>query len=147
MTGAVVVDANVAVKWLLREHDSYTARALASRWRRDSVRVTAPYVLLAEAANALHKRVRQDRLAVDEATRLLQQIRSTDVEFHHAFALYPRALELADQLNQGAVYDSLYLALAESLDCELWTADARFQRAARPQYAYVRLLTEFDPLA
>ena len=39
-------------------------------------------------------------------------------------------MELADQLQQGAVYDAHYLALAESLGCDLWTADARFSRAA-----------------
>ena len=147
MTGVVVVDANIAVKWLVREHDSDMAETLASRWRRDALRVTAPYVLLAETANALHKRVRQDVLTIDQAMGLLQQLRSTGVEFQHSLALYPRAVELAGQLDQGAVYDSLYLALAESLDCEFWTADGRFQRVASAQYPQVRLLAEFDPLA
>ena len=61
--------------------------------------------------------------------------------------LIPRTLELASQLGQGAVYDSHYLALAESLDCELWTADERFQRAARERFPRVRLLADLDPLA
>ena len=107
----------------------------------------APYVLLAETANTLHQRVKQDLLTVDAAAGLLEALRSTGVEFRHSIALYQRALAIADQLGQGAVYDSVYLALAEFLDCELWTADARFQRAARTQFANVRLLSEFDPLA
>ena len=44
--------------------------------------------------------------------------------------IHGRALELATQLNQTAAYDSHYLALAETLNCALWTADARFYRAA-----------------
>ena len=40
-----------------------------------------------------------------------------------------RAYEWALQLKRAASYDSSYLALAESLGCELWTADARLQRA------------------
>ena len=60
--------------------------------------------------------------------------------------LYQRSLELASQLGQGAIYDSLYLSLAESLDCELWTADARFHRAARERYRNLRLLADFAPL-
>ena len=147
MTDIVVVDANIAVKWLVREHDSGTAEALASEWRRNSVRVVAPYVLLAETANTLHQRVKKDLLIVDAAAGLLEALTSTGIEFRHSMALYQRALAIADQLGQGAVYDSVYLALAESLDCDLWTADARFQRAARGQYANVHLLSEFEPLA
>lgn len=147
MTGVVVIDANIAVKWLVREHDSRTAEALASEWRRESVRAVAPYVLLAETANTLHQRVKRDLLTVDAAAGLLEALRSTGVEFRHSMTLYRRALAIAEQLGQGAVYDSVYLALAESLDCELWTADVRFQRAARTQFANVRLLSEFDPLA
>ncbi len=147
MTGVVVIDANIAVKWLIREHDSDTAEALASEWRRDSVRAVAPYILLAETANTLHQRVKQDLLTVDAAAGLLEALTSTGIEFRHSMALYERALAIADRLGQGAVYDSVYLALAESLDCDLWTADARFQRAARGIYVNVRLLSEFEPLA
>ena len=147
MTSVVVIDANIAVKWLVREHDSAMAEALASEWKQHSVRAVAPYVLLAETANTLHQRVKQDQLTVDAAVGLLEALTSTGIEFRHSMALYQRALEIADQLGQGAVYDSVYLALAESLDCDLWTADAHFQSAARGQYANVHLLGEFEPLA
>ncbi len=87
VTGVVVIDANIAVKWLVREHDSDTAEMLASEWRRDTVRAVAPYVLLAETANTLHQRVRQDLLKVDAAVSLLQALRSTGIEFRHSAAL------------------------------------------------------------
>ena len=45
-------------------------------------------------------------------------------------------------MRQPAVYDSIYLALAEALDGELWTADERFYRAASPQFSNVRWLGE-----
>jgi predicted nucleic acid-binding protein len=32
-------------------------------------------------------------------------------------------------LNRAAAYDSFYLALAETLQCELWTADRRLRSA------------------
>ena len=147
MTDVVVIDANIAVKWLVREHDSGIAEALASEWMRDSVRAVAPYVLLAETANTLHQRVKRDLLTIHAAAGLLEALRSTGIEFRHSMALYQRALAIADQLGQGAVYDSVYLALAESLNCDLWTADARFQCAARGHYTNVKLLSEFEPLA
>jgi hypothetical protein len=52
--------------------------------------------------------------------------------------LHSRALELAGRLGQGATHDSHYLALAETLECDLWTADQRFRRAAGASVTRVR---------
>jgi predicted nucleic acid-binding protein len=53
-----------------------------------------------------------------------------------------RALMLADTLGLSAAYDMHYLALAEAIGCELWTADAKFHRQAQPHFANVHLLDE-----
>ena len=50
---------------------------------------------------------------------------------------------MARQLNQNAAYDAHYLALAQSVGCDLWTADERFYRAASPSIENVRWLGEF----
>lgn len=39
------------------------------------------------------------------------------------------AFDWTRRLNRIAAYDSFYLALAESLQCDLWTADRRLQGA------------------
>ena len=147
MANVVVVDTSLAFKWLLEEEDSGKAVALVRHWNQEGAQIAAPHLLLAEVSNALHRAVTDRDLSVLEAGYLLEQLVTRGLEFHHAISFYPRALALASELGQGAVYDSVYLALAESLDCELWTADARFHRAARARYEYVRLLGEFDPLA
>jgi predicted nucleic acid-binding protein len=51
-------------------------------------------------------------------------------------------MEIADQLGQPAVYNSQYVALAEHLICELWTADERFGRAAQTVFPFVHWLGE-----
>ncbi len=58
---------------------------------------------------------------MEVATDLMQDLMSLGVGLHETPNLHRRALELASQLKQGAVYDAHYLALAESLGCELWT--------------------------
>ena len=42
-----------------------------------------------------------------------------------------RALDWAERLGQARAYDATYLALAEELDAEFWTADRRLANAAR----------------
>ena len=83
-----------------------------------------------EVANALYRRVVRGELGVANAARLLENLLASGVELGDTPDLLSRTLELSLQLRQGAVYDSHYLALAESLNCDLWTAGERFFRAA-----------------
>ena len=139
-----VVDANLAVKWLLEEEYSSEAILLARLWEERGTRTIAPSLFLFETANVFHRRVAQGELDVDAATGLMREIIDSGVALYQTWDLHFRAIELASQLGQGAVYDAHYLALAESLDCEMWTADRRFYRSARRAFSNVRWIGEFD---
>ena len=130
MSEVVVVDASLALKWLVEEDSSPEAHAILRSWDAQGVRLAAPYLILAEVANALHRRVVRGELSVEAAAHLSESLLSSRLELHQPPNIQSRALALASQLSQGAVYDSHYLALAETLGCELWTADQRFYRAA-----------------
>ncbi len=54
--------------------------------------------------------------------------------------LHARALALAARLDLPAAYDAHYLALAEWLGGELWTADGRLARAVGASLPWVRLI-------
>jgi predicted nucleic acid-binding protein len=56
--------------------------------------------------------------------------------------LYGRAISLASQFQLGSTYDTLYLALAETRECEFWTAARRFVRSLRGQFPQVRWIGE-----
>ena len=103
----------------------------------------APPLMAIEVANALHRRVVRGEISVADAARLLENLLTSGIELRENTALLRRTLELANQIRQGAVYDSYYLALAESLGCELWTADEKFFRAAVPVAPNVHRLGEF----
>ena len=47
---------------------------------------------------------------------------------------------MADELGQSTIYDTLYLAVAQRNQYELWTADERFAAAASGRYTFVKLL-------
>ena len=130
MSGYVVVDASVAIKWLVREEHTDKALAILSAWHDDEVTPAAPYLLPFEVANALHRKSLRGQLTIVDTARMISHLLGSRLELHQTAELHVRALKLASDLQQGAVYDAHYLALAEEFGCELWTADQRFHRAA-----------------
>ena len=144
MSEFVVVDASVAFKWLVEEQNSDKATALTRLWDDEGTQLVAPSLMPFEVANALYRRVVRGDLEVEIAADLIQDLMSLGVALHETPSLHRRALELASQLNQGAVYDAHYLALAEELGCELWTADQRFRRAVGQRVDSVRWIGEFS---
>lgn len=131
MSGFAVVDASLAFKWLVREEHTDKALALLRAWRNQEITPAAPHLLPFEVSNALHKRVARGELSVEGAVDLIGNLLASQVEFHQPWNLHGRALEVASRFRQAATYDAHYLALAESLDCELWTADEKFYEATR----------------
>lgn len=143
MSGSVVVDASLAVKWLVEEDDSDKAHAVLQSWVAQDITRIAPYLMPFEVANVLHRRVLRGELNVGDSTRMISRLLESSLELQQPPGLHVRALQLSSQLNQSAAYDAHYLALAESVGCELWTADERFYRAASRGIRNVRWIGEF----
>ena len=138
MNGHVVVDASLAFKWLVKEIYTAEANDLGRLWNSQGTQIAAPYLMPVEVTNALHHRVARGELTLEAATRHMESLLSSGLELHQTPTLHGRALELASLLRQGAVYDAHYLALSETLGCELWTADEKFYRVASPSAGNVR---------
>ena len=145
MSGYVVVDASVALKWVIDENQSGTARALARSWIDLQLQPVAPFLWAAELTNGLFRMVAHARISLDSALPLLTSLFDADVQLLEPPDLHTRAMKLAAELRQPAAYDAHYLALAEILDCELWTADERFFRAASNTFGRLRRLGDFRP--
>ena len=143
MSGLVVVDASLAFKWLVSEENSDKARAISRSWANQGIQAAAPYLMPVEVTNALHRRVLRGELSVEDAVRLLEYLLASGIELRDEPDLHARALQLASQLRQGAIYDAHYLALADILGCEFWTADERFYHAAALVSQSVRWIGEF----
>ena len=137
-----MVDASLALKWLVKEIYTAEANDLGRLWNSQDTRITAPYLMPVEVANALHQRVTRGELTLEAATLRMESLLSSGLELQQPPHLYGRALELAGQLGQGAAYDSHHLALAEALGCDLWTADEKFYRAASPAAPIIRWIGE-----
>lgn len=122
----IVVDASVAVKWLLPEIHSDAARRLL----RDETRLCAPDLVWAEIGNVLWKRWRRGELTAEIVAALLGDFRRLPLTIHPSDSLFEAAWDLAYALER-TFYDSLYLALAATLECPLVTADLKLWNAVR----------------
>ena len=120
-----VIDASVAIKWLVEEEGTVEALTMLEK-----AKLFAPDLLIAECANILWKKVRREELSKDEAqigARLLEQL---DIEILPTRHLLADVTRLAVELDHPA-YDCIYLALAIERGWQFATADERFQRKLR----------------
>lgn len=115
----VVIDASVALKWVVPEDGSEAARAL----RR--FELIAPNIWLAEVANALWRHVLRAELEQRQAEGLLRELKAAPVLTIPLEADIQIALGLASELSHP-IYDCIYLALAQRESTYVITADRRF---------------------
>ena len=137
----VVLDACVALKWGLHEENTEEALALLDLWQDRLEKVVAPPIFRSEVTNVLHRRVRQGQIDVAEAREMLDSLIAL-VAIVEPPGLYVRALTLGKELDLSSTYDAVYLALAESEGCQMWTADYRFLGSVKERFPQVRGLTE-----
>lgn len=118
----LVIDASIAVKWVVEEEGTPQALAL-----RQQTKLIAPELLVAECANILWKKAARGELSKEEAILAAKLLQSAEVELLPMRSLFETATNLAIELDHPA-YDCIYLALAVENDCPFVTADDRFLR-------------------
>lgn len=121
----IVVDASIALKWVVEEPGSEHAARLLEL----NETFGAPDVLFAEVANVLCKKVRGGMASTRQAIVSLTELRTAIGHVESTVALSDASLRLAIQLDHSA-YDCFYLAMAGDAG-ELVTADDAFIRKCR----------------
>jgi len=119
-----IVDASVALKWVIDEEGSEAASALAAE------SLSSPSLILAECANALWAKALRREITSAEVLERLELLRAAPVLLVPLEELVEDATRLAVALGHP-VYDCLYLALAVREKTRLVTADQRFARVVR----------------
>lgn len=132
------MDASLAVKWLVYEPGSEQAVTWLNSHAGDDL--MAPVFLPMEVASVLRQKTCRAEMTAEEGLEALKLLERLQIRLVWDWSLLERALSLAAELDQPTAYDTVYLALAERNGGELWTADARFARAASRRYPRVRLV-------
>ena len=115
----LVVDASVALKWLVAEEQS----DVAARLLDGSYELFAPRLMASEVGNALWRKVRVGEIEPRQAGALADALPQLPVGWAEDDEISADALRIAISLERPA-YACTYLALAHRLGATLITADA-----------------------
>ncbi len=124
-----VVDASVAVRWIVPERGATEALALLAR----PIDWIAPRLMLSEVASALRRKVEASELSQELATQGLDFILTAmgrgALRLHRDETVIRSALTMAFA-HRHKVPDCVYLALAEQAGAAVVTADRRLSGLA-----------------
>ena len=131
MTSDVIcTDANFIVRLVSREPPN-RYRKLWNQWQDLGCTLVAPALIYYEISNALHRTTIVRELLPERASQALEAALNLNIRLYSDAELHQHALTLARQLTLPATYDAHYLALAQRLGAEFWTADRRLVQAVQ----------------
>jgi predicted nucleic acid-binding protein len=140
MTLPVCVDASFVLKLFLEEPDSEQVQALWTQWVAEESKIFAPSHLAFEVVAVIRNHVLRGLISAAAGRAAVEAFVAQEIELIPPEPLCIRAWELAEQFSGPTAYDSFYLAAAEQLGCDLWTADGRLYRAVQAELPWVKRL-------
>ncbi len=124
----VIIDASVAIKAILPNPLEEHCQALVQTFVE--VQPVAPALWVYETTSAISKAVHFKQLTNQEGRKALELVEALRVRLFVPDINQNRiAYDWTHQLNRASAYDSFYLALAQALECDFWTADKRLFNA------------------
>lgn len=131
---ALVIDANLSVWAVLPSMQDEGVDALGAfmKWHAEGRRLVAPVLWSAETTSVIRRAVYLKRLSEQKGYEAIEKVLALGIEtIPDDQTLCKAALSWATRLQQARAYDAFYIALAERLQAEFWTADRRLANAAQ----------------
>jgi predicted nucleic acid-binding protein len=133
------IDASLVVR-LVADPEDDSVRRVWEQWDAERRQLAAPTLLYYEVTNALHRYQKLGLMSASSVRLALEAALSLPIHLHGETDLHWRALELAERFSLPAAYDAHYLALAEWLGGEFWTADGPLVHTVHPVLPWVHLV-------
>ncbi len=127
----IVLDASVGLKWVLPEQDSQKALALRADYQNHVHELISPDAFPLECAHTLTKKQRQGQISTAEPLWL--DVMTACPQLFLSLPLMQMAIRIASWARI-AVYDCLYVALADREGCQFVTADQRLIQSLQAAY-------------
>lgn len=135
----VCVDASLVIRLVADPLDT-AVRDLWGQWDIDRQPLAAPSLLYYEVTNGLYRYQKLGFMSSSSVQSALWAALALPVKLYGDLVLHERARRLAERFALSATYDAHYLALAQWLGGELWTADGRLAHSVQPALAWVHLV-------
>lgn len=137
-----VVDASILIQAYTRESDTARVQTLLSTLQKSVHIIFVPEFCLLECSNILWKHTQFQGMPLTQAQQAITAMRRLPLIVRTSLSLLPRSLTVGDQYKL-AMYDSIYVALAEELNCPLITVDQRQAAAATAVSVALKPITDF----
>jgi predicted nucleic acid-binding protein len=138
-TSWICVDANLVIR-LVADPADEPIRQLWAQWDTTNRQLAAPALLTFEVTNALYRYQKLGFMSASSVALALDAALALPLHLHSELDLHRRALALAGRFALPAAYDAHYLALAEWLGGELWTADRALARTVQAELSWVHMV-------
>jgi predicted nucleic acid-binding protein len=129
-SSTVCVDASLVVRRVTSQSDPFHAQW--DLWEQKNSRLVAPSLLYYEVTNGLYRYEKAGILPLEAVNKALEAALALPIELFGDAELHRQAKNQAKKYKLPASYEAHYLALAERLDIDLWTADARLFNTLQP---------------
>lgn len=141
-----VVDASIAIKWYLNDEDHVSQSfAFLTAYGEGHVVLIAPDHIRYEVANSLRSAARANRVPNEEARNSLWEFLALGIPTVSGDALLLDGYSYAERFG-CALYDALYLALADRLGCGFLHADRRLHNTLDGRFARAIWIEDFESL-
>ena len=143
MVQAFVIDASVLIQGYIQDTQTlYTLALLRGLSNPATVALHTPEFCLLECTNILWKQVCFHGAAITSVKRALVRLEQTPLVVHPAKTLLSRALSIGLE-HEVAVYDAIYIALAQMVSLPLITVDTRQSVAAQKMGITLKAISDF----
>jgi len=138
----VTLDASVVLKWyLFDERYGQKALDLLHGFIMKELNILSPSLLEYEVINGLTIAQKRGRIEEEKILTAIEGFFDLGIELKDLSHFYPRALHYCKVYNRS-IYDSSYLALAETEGISLITADEALYCAVKSDLKWVKWIGE-----
>ncbi len=126
LTQRIIIDASVAVAWLIDEEKSLPVDHFIEQCTFQNISLVAPSLLMYEVANSIKSAVVSKRITQDQALAQIQLVASLHIDTSQI--LSPKEIMLTALQFEIPAYDAAYVLLAKKLIAPLYTLDVRLYK-------------------
>jgi len=142
----VCIDASIMLKLLINESLSERVDLLWEKWVLEQTERIVPSFFTVEVLSALRRLGKRELIlpnTEEEAVKIfLEDILPFLQVYEMNSQLLNRAWKISRELNFMHIYDAVYIALAEKMECDFWTADYKLYNILKERFHFLKCIKE-----